>query len=86
MTDLEFDVLDELYFIQPFEELLKITLFGEEELKVTLTQLLLKNWIKCYFPLEQEIAYDPKLFDVNFKKYYYIATKAGLLAHNGKEE
>jgi hypothetical protein len=85
MNDLEFEILDELYFIQSFEELKAATKYPVSEIKKTLGLLLEKGWIKCFFPLEREIPFEQKNFEDNFNKYFYIATKAGLLAHNGKD-
>jgi hypothetical protein len=85
MTDMEFDILEELYFIQSYDALLKATRLQTNDLKKVLSQLLEKGWVRCYFPINMEIPFVPELFEVNFRKYYYIASKAGLLAHNGKE-
>lgn len=85
MTEQEFDLLDELYFILSYDELMQKCDLSEQDLKSVLFQLLAKAWIKCYFPIEQEIGFDRLLFEENFRKYYYIATKAGLIAHNGKK-
>lgn len=84
MTDHEFDVLDELYFIQSFPGLVRLTELPEPQLRMILLELLEKEWIKCCFPADKEIPYNRAQFDRDFQNYYYIATKAGLLAHNGK--
>jgi hypothetical protein len=84
MTDLEFDILEELYFIISYDALLNATRLQTNELKEALCQLLGKGWVRCYFPIHMEIPFAPDLFEVYFEKYYYIASKAGLLAHNGK--
>ncbi len=84
MTDHEFEVLDELYFIQSFPNLIKLIDLSETQLKLVLLDLLEKEWIKCCLPADQEIPFNRAKFDRDFQNYYYIATKAGLLAHNGK--
>ncbi len=82
MTDLEFDVLDELYFLQPYSHLLKTLDMGEEEIKSTLRELLEKGWVKCYKSPSEELDLDQVDFENSFAKYHYLASKAGLLAHN----
>ena len=84
MTEEEFSVLDELYFIQDFNQLLESTGMSEEELKSTLFAILQKGWAKPYHPADQEIVFDADRFEKNYMFYHYIATKAGLLAHNGR--
>lgn len=82
MTDLEFDVLDELYFLQPYSYLLKTMKMDEQEVKSTLKVLLEKGWVKCYKSPSEEMDPDQVDFENCFAKYHYLASKAGLLAHN----
>lgn len=84
MTDAEFDVLDELYFIESFESLAKALSMPEQQLKAVLAGLLEKGWIKCLSSATGELPADEEGFDNQYKKYYYLATKAGLLAHNSR--
>jgi hypothetical protein len=84
MTDLEFEILDELYFPVDFDYLQKNLSLNETELKTELGKLLEKGWVKM---LEKQTDLESEgleLFDKNFKKYNYLATKAGLLAHNSR--
>ena len=82
MTDQEFDVLDELYFVQPFDFLVSELELDNEEIKTTLRGLLDKKYVKCFSSIDQEV-FDQELdFDNKYAEYYYLATKAGLLAHN----
>jgi hypothetical protein len=84
MTDPEFDIMDELYFISPFEELMKNLSMKESDLVNGLHALIQKGWVKC---LEKETDNELDVtdnFKAEFKKYNYLATKAGLLAHNSK--
>ncbi len=85
MADIEFDILDELYFVETFETLQKNLNFEKNTLKNYLKQLLAKGWIKYFSENQEEIfanMTDFKAFDENFDKYSYLATKAGLTAHN----
>ncbi len=85
MTDLEFDILDELYFVETFENLHKRLNLDKILLKDSLKQLLNIGWIKCFSENREEIFTDLTNFtgfEQKFDKYSYLATKAGLTAHN----
>ena len=84
MTDAEFDVLDELYFVQPFSHLLEELEFDAQELKPILQGLLNKGYIKCFFNMNEEVFEDQLDFQNQYQDYFYLATKKGLLAHNGR--
>ncbi|MDW7690904.1 transporter [Flammeovirgaceae bacterium SG7u.111] len=82
MSDIEFDVLDELYFVTPFEKLLEELTVKDEELKTCLLGLLEKKWVKCFKSMDEEAPEHKLDFDNKYKTYAYLATKEGLLAHN----
>ena len=83
MTDLEFDILDELYFMIQFESLNKNTKISLEELQIQLSNMIEKEWISIFSDDNSaEILYDNVKFKENFKSYYYLATKKGLFEHN----
>lgn len=85
MTDLEFDVLDELYFVNTFEGVLENIEAPKEKLLDTLIQLVDRNWIKCFIKGKDEVIPHENLdMNKNYKNYQYLATKEGLLAHNSK--
>lgn len=84
MSDEEFDVLDELYFVQPFSYLIEELQMEEEDLKQVLQKLLQKGYIKCFFNMNDEVFEDQLNFDADFKSYHYLASKQGLLAHNSR--
>ena len=83
MTDLEFDVLDELYFVIAFEALLEATELEEHELYTCLIELVSKGWVKCFKDMDEELPHSEVDLSRNYKNYSYLATKKGLLAHNG---
>jgi DNA-binding Lrp family transcriptional regulator len=86
MSDLEFDILDELYFVISFKELQKHLHLSEEVLANTLSNLLNKGWVKCFYAGGDEIVLQEELdFETKYSTYHYLATKAGLLAHNSRE-
>lgn len=84
MTDAEFDVMDELYFVQSFDYLIEELSMSAEEIKPVLKSLLDHGWIKCLHNMNDEIFTESINLDLEFKNYYYLASKAGLLAHNGR--
>jgi hypothetical protein len=47
-----------------------------------LRSLMGKGWVKCLHTQTDEEIYDLENFEEEFKNYNYLATKAGLLAHN----
>jgi hypothetical protein len=84
MSDAEFNLLDELYFITTFEELEKNFVFGRENLKDTIRQLMSKSWVKMMDKTSDEEIRDMHEFEQNYHQYNFLATKEGLLAHNSK--
>ena len=55
MTEFEFDIIDELYFLQSYEYLLRTLKARDEILKQALLGLVQKGWIKCYSsPAEEQ--------------------------------
>ncbi len=80
MDEMEYDLLDELYFVISYEELSSNIDFEEEQIQKTLISLASKGWIRIYENSDKEL----DDFDLisNFKSYYYLASKKGLLAHN----
>lgn len=84
MNDQEFQVLDELYFIQSFQELLALTDLNEGQLKTILEEMLAKGWIKSMKTREGEEPASKEDFLQHYASYLYLATKAGLLAHNSR--
>lgn len=85
MTDLEFDVLDELYFVNSYENIQEETEIEEEDLKKILQSLFNKGYIKCYRDADHEMDDGEVDLETQFKNYFYLASKKGLMAHNGLE-
>jgi len=84
VTDQEFDVLDELYFVTSFQQLLQELEWPADELKSVLETLLEKEWVRCYLNHSEELLPQEVDFQKSYNTYHYLATKAGLLAHNGR--
>ncbi len=84
MTDQEYDVLDELYFVVPFSHLRQELKMEEEALKDILQSLFRKGWIKCFLNASEEAVSSEVDLERQYHQYFYLASKAGLLAHNGR--
>ena len=82
MTEIEFEVLDELYFLQSYQYLINTLKIGDDILKSTLQELISKGWVRCYSSPSEEVDFELSVFAKEFKNYQYLASKAGLLAHN----
>lgn len=81
MTDAEFDLLDELYFVQPFSYLLECLRWPEEKLLETLHSAYKKGYIKCLYSPDEEVFESCDLFEKG-RVLYFLATKKGLMEHN----
>lgn len=81
MSDDEFDLLDELYFLQSYDYLKKELGWEDKRLSTTLQQLLQKEWIKCFQAPDEEV-FEKVDIASSGQKYYYLATKKGLLKHS----
>ncbi|AYA36807.1 hypothetical protein D3Y59_06900 [Hymenobacter oligotrophus] len=83
MTDAEFDILDELYFVSSFHDLQQRTSFSPNELEQHLRGMLEQGLIRCFWPdPDTELAYEPSLFGAVRQDCFFLATKEGLLQHN----
>ncbi|QCR22422.1 hypothetical protein [Pontibacter sp. SGAir0037] len=83
MTEVEFDILDELYFVASYSDLRGTLSLSDEELCAGLNSLLEKGYIKILYPdQDTEHAYDAASFSKHCQQYYFLATKAGLVVHN----
>jgi hypothetical protein len=86
MSDLEYDVLDELYFLQPYKELKESLKWDDDMLRDTIKQLLQKDWIRCYASPTEELFGDDIDLETRYQSYYYLASKAGLFAHHSSDQ
>lgn len=82
MTNLEFDILDELYFVKSFEDLQKDFPSLGSELITELENLIGKGWARVLDMNDNEIQLTDERFKSNQFQYKFIATKQGLKAHN----
>lgn len=81
MSEEEFDLIDELYFVQSYKYLQEELGWDDDKLLVNLQKLYDKGFIKCLTHPDKEL-FD----DIDIKgqgtRYYYLATKKGLMHHN----
>lgn len=83
MNDLEFDILDELYFVTSYPELHKKTMLDALLLHQTLIELIKKEYIN-YFITADGIQNPTIELNTHIEKLYFLASKKGLFAHNSK--
>ena len=81
MNDQEFDLMDELYFVQPYSYLLETLNWEEKSLLSTLQSLYSQGYIKCLDDPDTERFGQVDVLKEG-KKLYFLATKNGLMAHN----
>ncbi|WP_339874347.1 hypothetical protein [uncultured Algoriphagus sp.] len=81
MNDQEFDLMDELYFVQPYSYLLETLNWEEKSLLSTLQSLYSQGYIKCLDDPDTERFGEVDVLKEG-KKLYFLATKNGLMAHN----
>ncbi|UOG76571.1 hypothetical protein MTX78_08205 [Hymenobacter tibetensis] len=83
MTDPEFNILDELYFVASFRDLLQKTGLAAPVLKEGLRSLLEQGLVRSFWPdPDTELAYEESSFGAISQDCYYLASKEGLLQHN----
>lgn len=81
MTDDEFDLLDELYFVQHYEYLKGVLGWEDDKLLANLQMLYDKDFIKCLMQPDKEI-FAKVDFEESGVQLFYLATKKGLMEHN----
>jgi hypothetical protein len=81
MSETEFELLDELYFVQHYSYLKGTLNWGDEKILDGLKSLHDQGLVKCLRSPDEEI-----FGEVNFMEkgdsLFYLATKKGLMVHN----
>ena len=85
LNDLQFDILDTLYFVEPFDKVLEEVDAPRPVIVDELRTMIDKGWIQVMQFDEDEGDYRrTAIFDTdNLHSYHFLATKDGLLKHNG---
>ncbi|MEO1253985.1 MAG: hypothetical protein AAFY41_03730 [Bacteroidota bacterium] len=81
MSDEEFEVIDELYFVTSYQNLKSATDFDDDPLKSVLIELIKKGWVKIFKSVDYEVRLEEVLVK-DFDNCYFLASKKGLLEHN----
>lgn len=84
MSNEEFEVLDELYFVVAYEDLVAAVDLEEPHIRETLFSLISQGYVKCFADRDgqDEVALESLNYHAHYQRYTYLATKQGLLAHN----
>lgn len=82
MSSVHSEILDELYFIATYEDILKELNLSDSTLRVELWQMIENGLVKVMSNYDEEIELNKEGFEQNLKKYHYIASKKGLMWHN----
>ncbi len=81
MSDEEFDLIDELYFVQRYDFIKESLGWEDKKLLITLNSLYRSGMIKCLTSPDTE-RFDVVDISAEGKNLFYLATKKGLMAHN----
>ena len=87
-TEVEYEVLNALYFVEPFEKILEEVNAPANVVADSLKQLVGLGYVAPMKWDEERKEYIRSfIYDSdNMYAYHYLATKEGLLAHNTREE
>lgn len=87
LDEIEFDILDAIYFVEPFEHIVEeCREKNKNVIADTLKQMIHKKWVSAMvFSEEKNDFVRSFIYDTDdMNAYHYLATKEGLLVHNGK--
>lgn len=86
LSDIEYDILNAIYFVEPFRNIMAECKAPEKVVADVLKQLIDKKYVSPMQFDEDKQEYVRTFFydsdDMN--AYHYLATKDGLLAHNSR--
>ncbi len=85
MEKLEFEILDAIYFVEPFETILKeVTENRLGVIKETLRNLIRRRWVQVMtWNEERQEMGSTAFYDYDrMEQFHFLATKEGLMAHN----
>jgi hypothetical protein len=86
LTDIEYDILNAIYFVEPFQNILDECKEPEPIVADVLKQLIDKKYVTPMQFDEEKQEYVRTFFydSDNMRAYSYLATKEGLMAHNSR--
>ena len=85
LNELQFDIIDCLYFVESYENILEDVSKPEPIVRDELRTLIDRGYVNVLIFDEENGDYKKTaIFDSdNMKDYHYLASKDGLLKHNG---
>ena len=83
MNEQEIDLLDELYFVQSYQEVKNALDWDDTPLQEHLFSLSQKEYIKMLVNHDEEYDKASDFSSIPWNDLYFLATKKGLLEHNG---
>lgn len=84
MTDTQFEIIDELYFLSSFKTLRAKLSVSEKLLTSELLLLINQDWVAFFEEIDGLAKPKEDFRENNVENYLFLATKQGLLAHNSK--
>lgn len=85
MNEIQFQILDSLYFVEPFDNILSEVKAPENVVASELKTLIRLGWVQVMDFDTQIGDYKKTMFydSDNMRAFSYLATKEGMLRHNG---
>ncbi|MEZ4684599.1 MAG: hypothetical protein R3B47_00575 [Bacteroidia bacterium] len=85
LNELQFDIIDCLYFVEPYENIIEDVGRPEPIVRDELRTLIDRGYVNVLIFDEANGDYHKTaIYDVdNMRDYFYLASKDGLLRHNG---
>jgi len=82
MNDIQYEILDALYFVVAFDVLKKHVKVDEHTLVDELLELIQRGWV--YYLEHPDGEHNPESVDFRkaYPKLFFLASKKGLFAHN----
>lgn len=84
MTDEEFDIIDELYFVTSYQDLKEGSELSDDILQSNLVSLVEQGLVRVYKNVDESSEMEEVNLKDLFKNYFYLASKKGLFEHNSK--
>lgn len=86
LSDIEYDILNAIYFVEPFQNILDECKAPEKIVADVLKQLIAKKYVTPMQFDEQKQEYIRTYFydSDDMHAYHYLATKEGLMIHNSR--
>lgn len=86
LSDIEYDILNAIYFVEPFQNILDECKAPEKIVADVLKQLIAKKYVSPmqFDEAKQEFVRTYFYDSDDMRAYHYLATKEGLMIHNSK--